>query len=308
MIQFHKATKTEAKLRMALIGPSGSGKTYTALALATALVSGGKIAVIDTERGSASKYADLFTFDTLELAEFHPQLYIDAIKAAQAGGYDVLIVDSMTHAWAGSGGILELHDIATKRQKSQNSWTAWRDVTPLHNQLVDAIVQADLHVIATMRSKMEYIQTKDGDGKAIVQKVGMAAIQRDGLEYEFDIVADMDLQNNAAISKTRCPELVGAVINKPGAELADVIRVWLGGVPAIDKPAPLTYKANGQKAETTEPKTEVWRALPQTHPVFKLYTEGLALGATEPEIAQHLADAKSDAKLALANLQKLYVG
>jgi energy-coupling factor transporter ATP-binding protein EcfA2 len=247
-IQFHKATKTEAKLRMALIGPSGSGKTYTALAVATALVPGGKIAVIDTERGSASKYAGIFAFDTLELAEFHPQLYIDAIKAAVEAGYDVLIVDSMTHAWAGSGGILELHDIATKRQKSQNSWTAWRDVTPLHNQLVDAIVQADLHVIATMRAKMEYMQTKDGDGKAIVQKVGMAAIQREGLEYEFDIVADMDLQNNAVISKTRCPELVGAMVNKPGAELAGIIREWLGGAPASEKPAPVTYKP-GQKDE-----------------------------------------------------------
>src|SRR5690606_34635021 len=109
MSGFKKATKSQAKLRMAITGPSGSGKTYTALSVGTPL---GRIAVIDTERGSASKYADLFDFDVLELTEYNPRNYIEAIRAACAGGYDVLIIDSLSHAWSGQGGVLELVDRA----------------------------------------------------------------------------------------------------------------------------------------------------------------------------------------------------
>ena len=110
---FTKATKQEAKLRLALAGPSGSGKTYTALQIATHL--GGPIALVDTERGSARKYADLFSFDVLELDSFHPERYIEAIHEAEEAGYAVLILDSLSHAWAGKDGALELVDKAAKR-------------------------------------------------------------------------------------------------------------------------------------------------------------------------------------------------
>ncbi|MED0676961.1 ATP-binding protein [Aneurinibacillus thermoaerophilus] len=221
---FVKATKAKSRARIALCGPSGAGKTYTSLRLASGL--GEKVAVIDTERGSASKYADEFEFDVMELDTFHPQKYIDGIKEAEAAGYDVLVIDSLSHAWMGKDGVLELHDRATAKQRTANSFAAWRDVTPIHNQLVDAILQSRLHVIVTMRSKTEYIQTEE-NGRKVVKKVGMAPVQRDGMEYEFDIVGDLDTDNNLIITKSRCRNLSGAVINKPGEETAQIIKDWL---------------------------------------------------------------------------------
>lgn len=230
-VQFKKATKQAARLRMALIGPAGSGKTYTGLQLASLL--GGPVAVIDSERGSASKYADLFAFDSLELESYHPQTYIDAIKAAEAGGYEVLLVDSLSHAWSGKEGALELVDRAAARSQSKNSFSAWREVTPLHNALVDAILGCRMHVIGTMRTKTEYVMEKDDRGKTAPKKIGLQPVQRDGLEYEFDVIGDMDIDNNLIVGKTRCPQLSGKVYKHPGKELADILRSWLGTGKAI---------------------------------------------------------------------------
>jgi KaiC/GvpD/RAD55 family RecA-like ATPase len=228
---FKKATKTQSRARIALIGPAGSGKTYTSLAIATNL--GDRVAVVDTERGSASKYADEFEFDVVELESFHPERYIEAITAASAE-YDVLVIDSLSHAWMGKDGALEMVDRAAAASKSGNSYTAWRNVTPLHNQLVDAILQSRCHIIATLRSKTEYVQEKDERGKTQIRKVGLAPIQRDGMDFEFDIVGDMDADNNLVITKTRCRPLTGKTFNKPGKPLADTIKAWLtDGAPQI---------------------------------------------------------------------------
>lgn len=243
---FKKAIKLDSKLRMALTGPSGSGKTFSALAIATGL--GGSIALIDTERGSASKYADLFEFDVCELSSFHPQRYIDAIREAEAAGYAILIIDSLSHAWMGKDGALELVDKAAKASKSQNSYVAWRDVTPLQNALVDAITGSACHVIVTMRTKTEYAQEKDDRGKTVIRKVGLAPVQRDGLEHEFDVVGELDYTNTLVISKSRCPALQGAVIEKPGKEVAEVLAAWLKG----EKP-PEIPKAAGTKAAPSDP-------------------------------------------------------
>ncbi len=227
---FKRATKSQAKLRMALMGPSGSGKTFTALSVAATF---GKVAVIDTEHGSASKYGDRFVFDVLELADYHPQQYIDAIRAAaEAGGelgspYDVLVIDSLSHAWNGSGGVLEIVDKAAKRSDSKNTFAAWRDATPLHNQLVEALLAAPLHVIVTMRSKTEYVLERDERGKMTPRKVGLAPVQREGMEYEFDVVAEMDMQNTLVVTKTRIPRLTGKVIPCPGAALGETLKAWL---------------------------------------------------------------------------------
>ena len=151
-VQFKKATRHQAKLRLALIGPAGAGKTYTALRVATGF--GGKIALIDTERGSASKYSGVADFDVLELESFSPEQYIEAIHAAEEGGYSVLVIDSLSHAWAGKDGILEFVD-KRKAMNRGNDFSVWRDATPLQNKLVDTILTANLHIICTMRSKME---------------------------------------------------------------------------------------------------------------------------------------------------------
>lgn len=252
---FQKATKKSARLRMALIGVAGAGKTYTALSIASHL--GDKIAVLDTERGSASKYSDLFEFDVMEPETFSPKTYIDAIEAAESAGYDVIILDSLSHAWAGKDGALELVDRASRRAQSGNNFGAWRDVTPLHNAMVDTIIGAKIHIIATMRAKTEYVQEKDPKtGKTSVRKVGMAPVQRDGLEYEFDVVADIDSENNLVVGKTRCPAIAGAVFNKAGKDIALRLKNWLtdGGVAreAASKVAPKFEKKAARVAVPVE--------------------------------------------------------
>jgi len=229
--QFKKAVKSQSKARIGIIGPSGAGKTYTALVLASGL--GEKIALIDTEHGSASKYADLFSFDTLELATFSPETYIESIQAA--AGYDALIIDSLSHAWAGTGGALELVE-KFKAKHSGNKFAAWGDITPMQNRMIEAILSSPCHVIVTIRSKMEYIQTTDEKGAKIVKKVGMQPVQRDGLEYEFDIVADMDTDHNFIVSKTRCNTLDGFIVNKPTVAVATTIKAWLDGGAIPEKP------------------------------------------------------------------------
>lgn len=245
-LTFKKATKTEAKLRLALIGTSGSGKTFTALTFATALAPTGKIAVIDTERGSASKYADKFSFDALDLDTFAPAKYVEAIAAAQAAGYEVLVIDSLSHAWSGKDGALEMVDKAAKRSQSGNSFTAWRDVTPEHNRMIDAIVGANMHVIVTLRAKTEYVMEANSHGKLTPRKIGLAPVQRDGMEYEFDVVGTMNDENTLVISKTRCSDLSGGVYEKPNGKVTDALKTWLTGA----KPEP--------KAEQNKTNVITW--------------------------------------------------
>jgi hypothetical protein len=235
-LSFQKASKKLSRLRLSLIGVAGSGKTYTALNIAKHL--GGPIAVVDTERGSASKYSDIFDFDVLELESFSPQNYIDAIQAAEEAGYNVLIIDSLSHAWTGKDGALDQVTRATKRSQSGNTFAAWRDVTPMHNAMVEAMLNARVHIITTMRAKTEYVQEKnEKTGKVTVRKVGLAPVQRDGLEYEFDVVADLDQDNNLIIGKTRCPAVAGMVIPRAGKEIAQKLLSWLsdGGANAEAK-------------------------------------------------------------------------
>ena len=230
---FSKASRRQKKLRMSLSGPSGSGKTYTALAIGSALAArsssapelSGKVAVIDTERGSASLYSDRFTFDVVELDNFNPENYIKAINEAGEAGYSVLIIDSLSHAWFGQGGVL---DQVNKR--GGNSFTdGWGKVgTPLQNRLMDAILNAPMHIIATMRVKSEYVIEPDERGKSVPRRIGLKEVQREGVEYEFDIVGILDLSNTMMIEKSRMPDLTGAIIDKPDGKFAERITRWLG--------------------------------------------------------------------------------
>jgi hypothetical protein len=222
---FRKAEKSSARAHVALCGPSGSGKTYSALVAATTL--GGKIAVIDTERGSASLYADRFNFDVLELETFSPQAYIDAIELAEREGYAVIVIDSLSHAWEGEGGALEMVDAAAARSKSNNTYFAWRDVTPLQRKMVDAMLQSKAHIIATMRAKTEYIIDTDQRGKQVPRKVGMAPIQRAGIEYEFTLTADIDVDHRLVVTKSRCDAMADKVTVKPSAQFWQVFVDWL---------------------------------------------------------------------------------
>ncbi|MBO4275495.1 ATP-binding protein [Microbispora triticiradicis] len=230
---FTQATKEEAKARVALTGPSGSGKTYTALTIATTL--GKKVAVIDTERGSASKYADEFAFDKLNLQTFEPTTLCQALAAAAASGYEVVIVDSLTHFWSGTGGMLEQVDAAAKRGYGGNSFGGWKEARPQERAMIDALVAYPGHVIVTMRSKTDYVIEEDQRGRKVPRKVGLKPEQREGIEYEFDIVGDLDHENTLVVTKSRARKIANRVVAKPGAEFAQEIADWLGdGKPSVD--------------------------------------------------------------------------
>jgi hypothetical protein len=198
-MQFTKAVRKKSKLRLALTGPSGSGKTYSALLIAKGL--GGKVAVIDTEHGSASLYSDLLDFDSLELTPpYSPERYVAAIQAAEKAGYDVLIIDSTTHEWSGSGGCLEINEQTAQAKYRGNTWSAWNETTPRHRKFIDSMLQCNMHIIATGRSKTETSQEDSGNGKKKVVKLGMKTEQRDGFEYEFTCVLDIVHDNHYAVA------------------------------------------------------------------------------------------------------------
>lgn len=219
---FQKATKTQAKLRLALSGPSGSGKTYSALNVAQHL--GRTIALLDTEHGSVSKYADRFDFDVCNLTDFHPAKYIDLIKAADKAEFEVIIIDSLSHAWFSE---LEL---------AGKGFDGWKNVRPLERALIDAMLSSRAHVNATMRTKTEWVMeeytTKQGKSSVAPKKVGTAPIQANGVEYEFDLAGELNLEHILTISKSRCPELSSTSHLNPGQELAETLSGWLtDGVP-----------------------------------------------------------------------------
>ena len=226
-MNFTTATKHDARLRLALSGPAGSGKTYTALRIATSL--GKRVALIDSEHGSASKYADEFRFDTVRLESYSPTLYIAAIEAAEQSGYDVLVIDSLSHAWSGKDGALEMADREKVRSKTQNGFTAWLKVTPVWQSLIEKMLSSRLHLIATLRSKTEYVIETTEKGKAVPRKVGLSPIIRDNTEYEFDIVGDMTPDHQMIVVKTRCRKIDGEVIEKPGPGFAATRHRWLQG-------------------------------------------------------------------------------
>ena len=170
---FRKAVKQNAKLRLALSGPGGSGKTYTLLKLATAL--GGRIAALDTEHGSMEKYADQFDFDVLHLDSYNPAIFPRLIGEVAGQGYSTLITDSWSHFWMGEGGELDQVDAITARSKSNNSFAAWRHVSPMHNRMIDAMLAAPIHILVSMRVKTEWVLEKDErTGKTVPRKVGLA--------------------------------------------------------------------------------------------------------------------------------------
>lgn len=230
MSMFQKATKSQLKARVALDGPSGSGKTFTALTWASVL--GDRIAVVDTERGSASLYSDRFAFDTVRIAPpYDPVRLIEAFQAAEKEGYDAVIVDSLSHFWEGEGGFRDIADAAGQRAQG-NSWAGWKTATPQLRHLIDTMLGADLHVIVTMRSKTEWTQEEyvDSKGKTRTRpvRIGMAPVMRAGTEYEFTIVGDLDIEHRLSISKSRCEPLADVVV-QPGraAEAAEQFKVWL---------------------------------------------------------------------------------
>jgi hypothetical protein len=232
---FKKATKAAANLHAAIFGPSGAGKTFTSLRVATGLAGGSPIAVIDTERGSASKYADRFSFDVLELEDQTIDGYVAAIKEAAKAGYKVLVIDSLSHGWQT---LLEEVEKLAKAKYRGNTWSAWSEGTPHQRRLVQAILNYPGHVIATMRSKTEWT-TVDNNGKKTPQRVGLAPEQGKGVEYEFDLLVEISTEHIANVIKDRTGKFQDKLIDRPGEDFGQQLAAWLSdGLPSPVAPAP----------------------------------------------------------------------
>lgn len=223
---FRKAERKQVKLKIGISAPSGAGKTYSALLMAKGICGDlGKVAVIDTENGSAELYSNLGEYSVCTITPpFTPQKYIDAIHEAEQAGFEVLIIDSLSHAWTGEGGLLDMQDKAVKASKSGNSYTAWREITPVHNQLVDTILQSRMDIIVTTRAKAEYAVTDD-NGKKGYKKIGLAPIFRDGLEYELTVFFDMTQEHIATASKDRTGIFDGKSFT-PSEETGKLLDEW----------------------------------------------------------------------------------
>jgi len=205
-MELRQAQRKQAKIKLALSGTSGSGKTYSALLLASGMTSWDKIAVIDTENHSADLYAHLGDYNVLQLSKpFTPERYIKAIEVCENASMDVIILDSITHEWDGSGGILDLHG-----NMPGNSFTNWAKMTPRHNAFVQKILESPCHIISTIRTKTDYAMVEK-NGKYSVEKLGLKGITRDGMDYEFTIVFDLDIKHNATATKDR----TGLFMDKP---------------------------------------------------------------------------------------------
>lgn len=222
-----KAQRKAAKIRLGLASPSGGGKTYSALLIAKGLAgSWDRVAVIDTENGSADLYSHLGDYNVLTLtAPYNPQKYIDAIKECESAGMEVIIIDSITHEWSGVGGCLEMQQIAVEKQRVKNTYTAWKEITPMHQKFIDTILQSNCHIITTVRSKTDYLMVNES-GKNSIQKVGMAQVTRDGFEYELTISLDLDVNHRAIASKDRTGLFEGRPAFVPSEETGRIIKEW----------------------------------------------------------------------------------
>lgn len=248
---FQRATRKQLHLRIALCGPAGSGKSFSALRIGASLLEPGqRMGVIDTEHGSAELYADEpnpdgghFEFDCARLdlmpGKFSPENYLRAIRSAADGGYGVLVVDSLSHAWAGPGGVLDYVDEVKRRSKSGDGFGAWRQGTEAQNRLVDALLSFPGHLVCTMRTKVEYVTEKGPSGKSVIRKIGLAPVQRDGVEYEFTVVGDIDTEDHRlVVTKSRCSALADRSFVRPGRDVGDVLKAWLAGGAPMEAPAP----------------------------------------------------------------------
>lgn len=197
-MKLEQATRSNSSMRLAIHGPSGSGKTYSALQLAKGLTKNNQIAVIDTEAGSAALYSNLTSFKVLRLEQpFTPETFIEAITICENAGCDVIIIDSLSHEWEGSGGVLEIHG-----HMPGNSFANWSKVMPRHNRLVQKILTSSSHIIATLRTKQDYL-IDQSNGRMTIQKVGLKPVQKEGIDYEFTLAFDMDIHHKASASKDR---------------------------------------------------------------------------------------------------------
>lgn len=266
MTQLRKATRQKAKIRLGLSAVSGGGKTFSALLIAKGITGDlSKVAIIDTENGSADLYAHLGDYNVLPLvAPYTPERYIAAIKECEAAGMEAIIIDSITHEWDGKGGILEISN-----SMSGNSYTNWAKITPRHQAFIDAILQSTCHIITTVRRKQDY-ELVDKDGKKVPQKVGLKEVTREGFEYELTINLELDTNHMATASKDRTGLFVSGIPFTPTEETGRMIKEWCElGVEL--KPIPIEDKIAA--CNTVEGLMQLYASTPNLHDdVKQLFT------------------------------------
>jgi hypothetical protein len=230
-----RAAKSKLKLRIALSAPSGGGKTYSAILLAQGIATApDRIAVIDTENGSANYYAHLCDYNVVPFdPEYSPARYVEAIKACEKAGMEVIVIDSLSHVWVGKGGILEIKD-----RMPGNDFAKWAQLTPLYQSVLDAMLHSKCHIIATMRSKQDHVLTVNEKGKTEVQKMGLAPQMRDGIDYEFGVVFDVNIQNYAQAGKDRTGIFKARPPFRIDADTGRELLTWADQGEALPEPPP----------------------------------------------------------------------
>lgn len=266
MLELKKATRKQVKLRLGLSAVAGGGKTMGALLMAYGMTNDwSKIAVIDTENGSASLYSHLGDFNAIDLeAPFSPERYIEAIKMCENAGMEVIILDSITHEWDGKGGILDISNSMTG-----NSFTNWAKLTPRHDAFINAMLQSKCHIISCVRRKQDYEMTKGSDGKLKVEKAGLKEITREGFEYELTLNFNLEINHHATASKDR----TGLFMDQPSfvitSETGKRLIEWCNSGEVVL--SQLEIASNEMRAsESMEQMGEVWKKYKslQTNPDF----------------------------------------
>jgi hypothetical protein len=258
-MQLQKASRKKASIKMSLQGPSGSGKTYSSLLLAYGLCNDwSKIVVIDSENHSSELYSHLGSYNVLQLsAPYTPEKYIQAIEACGQAGMQVIIIDSISHEWEY---ILEAH-----ASLPGNSFTNWQKIGLRHKAFIQAILSSKAHIIATTRTKQDYV-LNNLNGKMVPKKVGLKAIQREGLDYEFTLVFDLNMKNNAAVSKDRTGLFFGKPEHKLSIETGRSIYNWCNAGAEI---LPNDIIDTIYKCKTIDELLELYNQYPQFKEVLK---------------------------------------
>jgi len=293
---FHKATRQQSKLRLCVSGPSGSGKTFGALTLAKEIKGEGRIALIDTENGSASLYANQFDFDVLNMEPpYSPGRFVESIKSAEQSGYTVIVIDSATHEWEGSGGCLEMNEQTARARFKGNTWSAWSDTNKEHQKFVNALVHSSCHIICTARSKTETAQSE----KKIV-RLGTKLVQRDNFEYEFTVALDLVHDGHFANALKDRTGLFSVKSEAPiTPETGQKILAWLNdGVSADDLLE--THLSDISLAEDDETLLDVARtAYNAMRPFGQSYLDKVvaAKDERESELSNNEVSQKPDAEI-----------
>lgn len=264
-MQLRKSNRSQAKIRIALQGASGSGKTYSSLLLAFGLCQDwSKIAVIDTENQSADLYSHLGQYNVLTLLPpYSPERYMEAIDTCEASGMEVVIIDSLSFEWEF---LVDYH-----ANLAGNSFQNWSKITPRHNALVQRILNSGAHIIATVRSKQDYVITEK-NGKQVPEKVGLKAVQRDGLEYDFTIVFELDINHQAVCSKDRTQLFAQKIPFKIEPQTGQKIREWCEGGSMVFQPKEDPIEAKIKAILNLDELYQLYREAPDKNKYLEAFT------------------------------------